>query len=212
MTNKPINNNFTNDVLLGVLLNHNIKLAGIIYNIQTEKLNKENIILTQVFNNGHVIYSKKVTLLSNDKEEEKKLINNIHKETLIYLRRQTMNLSELKQHILTLIDESDKGILATDIFDSSTGMPIAGYNSQAKASALFNRIFNQLVKTLDGSGFNSALNYYYLLMENNQAVVVGKLKDGKYRFGMLVDLDKLQLGMLLSVLLPDYIQNVNDSL
>ena len=193
-------------------MNHNIKLAGIIYHIQTEKLNNENIILTQIFNDGHVIYSNKVTLLNENKEEEKRLISSTHKQTLIYLRRQTMNLSELKQHISTLVDESDKGILATDIFDSSTGMPIAGYNSNAKASALFNRIFNQLVKTLDGSGFSSELSYYYLLLENNQAVVVGKLKDGKYRFGMLVDLDKLQLGMLLSVLLPDYIQNVNNSL
>jgi hypothetical protein len=49
-------------------------------------------------------------------------------------------------------------------------------------------------------------------MDNNQAVVVGKLKDGKYRFGMLVDLGKVQLGMLLSVLLPEYIDNANKSL
>ena len=123
-----------------------------------------------------------------------------------------MNLSELKKHISTLIEDSDKGILATDVFDSSTGMPIAGHNSQPKASALFNRIFNQLIKTLEGSGFDSALKYYYLLMENNQAVVVGELKEGKYRFGMLVDLDKLPLGMLLSVLLPDYIENENKAL
>ncbi len=193
-------------------MNHNIKLGDTIYHIQTEKLANEDSILTQIFDSGHVIYSKKVNFTGKNKDDEKKLINSTHKQTLLYLRRQTMNLSELKQHISTLIDESDKGILATDIFDSSTGMPIAGYNSNAKASALFNRIFNQLVKTLDGSGFNSELSYYYLLMENNQAVVVGKLKDGKYRFGMLVDLDKLQLGMLLSVLLPDYIQNVNNSL
>jgi len=194
------------------LLNHNIKLDGIIYHIQTERLGNEDTIVTQIFNEGHVVYSNKVNLLNKDEEEIKQLVNYTHKQTLLYLRRQTMNLSELKQHISVLVDESDKGILATDIFDSSTGMPIAGYNSQAKASALFNRIFNQLVKTLDGSGFSSELSYYYLLMENNQAVVVGKLKDGKYRFGMLVDLEKLQLGMLLSVLLPDYIENVNKSL
>ena len=121
-------------------------------------------------------------------------------------------MRELKKHINNLVEESDRGLLATDIFDSLTGMPIAGYNSNAKASALFNRIFNQLIKSLEGSGFNSQLSYYYLFMENNQAVIVGKLKDGKYRFGMLVDLNKVQLGMLLNVLLPDYIDNVNNSL
>jgi hypothetical protein len=193
-------------------LNHNIKLDGIIYHIQTEKLGNENAIVTQIFNNGHVIYTKKIILTNENDEEIKVIINNTHKETLLYLRRETMNLSELKQHISTLIEESDKGILATDIFDTNTGMPIAGHNSNPKASALFNRIFNQLIKTLEGSGFNAELSYYYLLMDNNQAVVVGKLKDGKYRFGMLVDLGKVQLGMLLSVLLPEYIDNANKSL
>ena len=193
-------------------LNHNIRLDGIIYHIQTERVENGNFIISQIFNGGHVIYTEKVEIRVTNDSVIKNLINQTHKNTLLYLRRQTMNLSELKKHIAALIEDSDKGVLATDIFDSSTGMPIAGYNSNAKASALFNRIFNQLVKSLDGSGFNTQLSYYYLYMENNQAVVVGRLKDGKYRFGMLVDLNKLQLGMLLSVLLPDYINNVNKAL
>ena len=54
-----------------------------------------------------------------------------------------MNSSALKSAISKLVKESDNGVLATDIIDSRGGMPIVGYNSQAKASALFNRIFEQ---------------------------------------------------------------------
>jgi len=123
-----------------------------------------------------------------------------------------MNLSGLKLAISEFVENSDGGILATDIFDANGGMPIVGYNSNAKASALFNRIFNQLVKTLDGSGFDSNLDFYFLRMDNNQAVIVGRFKKAKYRFGVLVDLNKIQLGMMLNVLLPEYLEAVNDAL
>ncbi len=123
-----------------------------------------------------------------------------------------MNLSGLKLAISEFVENSDGGIQATDIFDANGGMPIVGYNSNAKASALFNRIFNQLVKTLDGSGFDSNLDFYFLRMDNNQAVIVGRFKKAKYRFGVLVDLNKIQLGMMLNVLLPEYLEAVNDAL
>ena len=123
-----------------------------------------------------------------------------------------MNSAVLKSAIGKLVKDSDNGVLATDIIDTRGGMPIVGYNSNPKASALFNRIFDQLIKSLAGSGFDTELDYYYLKMKNNQAVIVGNLSNPKYRFGMLVDLNQVQLGMMLNVLLPEYLDNIKDAL
>ena len=65
-------------------LNHNVKIGDKIYHIQTERLNNENIVVTQIFNDDHVIYSKKINLLNKTEEEIKKTINSTHKQTLIY--------------------------------------------------------------------------------------------------------------------------------
>jgi len=78
------------------LLNHNVKIADKIYHIQTERLKDKNIILTQVFHEGHVLYSDKVILTNETEEKVKAIIKNTHKNTLIYLRGENMNLSELK--------------------------------------------------------------------------------------------------------------------
>lgn len=102
------------------------------------------------------------------------------------------------------------GLVATDVWNVDDGMPIAGFNSQPVATALFNRITDVISETLAESGF-PALNKYYLLdLEGDKIVVVIPL--GKYRAGMLVDKKKAQLGVVVSVALPKYVNGLEEAI
>jgi len=123
-----------------------------------------------------------------------------------------MNMNDLRKAVDTFVESSGDGaIVTTDLFDSFSGMTIAGFNSNPTSSALFNGIYNQLLESLGNSGFPDQLKYYYLYLENDQIVIVGQVKE-VYRYAMIVNLKKIPLGMLLGILLPKYLKNIEDAL
>ncbi len=102
------------------------------------------------------------------------------------------------------------GLVATDVWNVDDGMPIAGFNSQPVATALFNRITDMITETLSESGFPSLNKYYLLDLDGDKIVVVVPL--GKYRAGMLVDKKKAQLGVVVSVALPKFVAGLEDAI
>ena len=102
------------------------------------------------------------------------------------------------------------GLVATDVWNVEDGMPIAGFNSQPVATALFNRITDLISETLSESGFPSLNKYYMLDLDGDKLVVVMPL--GKYRAGMLVDKKKAQLGVIVSVALPKYVNSLEEAI
>lgn len=93
------------------------------------------------------------------------------------------------------------GLSATDIWDRETGLSLAGHNPQPEAVALFNQLTNEMSTTLSGSGF-PALNRYYLLdLDGGNTVVVQRHRDDLMS-GMLLDASKVNLGILVSVVMP----------
>ena len=102
------------------------------------------------------------------------------------------------------------GLVATDVWNIDDGMPIAGFNSQPVATALFNRITDMISETLSESGFPSLNKYYLLDLEGDKIVVVLPL--GKYRAGMLVDKKKAQLGVVVSVALPKFVAGLEEAI
>lgn len=93
------------------------------------------------------------------------------------------------------------GLVAADVWDRETGLSLAGHNPQPEAVALFNQLTNELSATLAGSGF-PALNRYYLLdLEGGNTVVVQKHRDDLLS-GMLLDASRVNLGILVSVVIP----------
>ncbi len=113
-----------------------------------------------------------------------------------------MNVKKLNEAIEVLKDDLGNALVACDIWLTGTGQSIAGYNSNAQATALFERVTEFMNKALKGAGFPGLKDYYMLDLEGDNVVVVMQLKDN-YQWGMLVDGKKVQLGLLLNIALPD---------
>lgn len=111
-----------------------------------------------------------------------------------------MNIKKLRQAIDILKDNLGDALLATDIYSSNDGQSLAGFNSNPRACALFNRITNFLSDALEGSGFPVLGKYYIVDLSGGHMVIVIPL--GEYQWGMLVKSDKAPLGLLLNVVLP----------
>ena len=125
-------------------------------------------------------------------------------------RMNVISVEKANVAVTKLRESLGAGLVSTDVWNVDDGMPIAGFNSQPVATALFNRITDVISDTLAESGF-PALNKYYLLdLEGDKIVVVIPL--GKYRAGMLVDKKKAQLGVVVSVALPKYVNGLEEAI
>lgn len=111
-----------------------------------------------------------------------------------------MNIQKLNEAVEIVKRDLGSSLLATDIFTANDGTSIAGFNSQAKACALFNELTNNLVKSLSVAGFPGLNEYYLLHLKDGHMVVVLYLLD--YQWGFLVDSNKVKLGLLLNIVLP----------
>jgi hypothetical protein len=98
------------------------------------------------------------------------------------------------------------GLVATDIWDRTDGLSLAGYNQQPVAVALFTRMTLELETSLADSNFPPMARYYLLDMEGNHTVVV--VNHGSLLQGMLVDNKRANLGILISVAIPRMIEAI----
>ena len=121
-----------------------------------------------------------------------------------------MNIQKLNSTIESMTKDLGTGLLATDIWTVADGFSIAGYNPQPKAAALFNQLTTYLNDTLEGSGFPGLGRYYMLDLIDNKLVIV--LPMGEYRWGLLVDSSKVQLGLLLNIIIPRIIDAFEEAL
>ena len=121
-----------------------------------------------------------------------------------------MNIAKVNTTLNSLKEDLGAGLLATDIFAAADGQSIAGINSEAKASALFNEVMDYLGKVLKGSGFPPLNRYFYLDLVDNKAVLV--LSYGKYRHGILLDSQKVKMGLLLNVYVPQLLEELPPAL
>ncbi len=121
-----------------------------------------------------------------------------------------MNVQKLNQAVELLKEDVGEGLKATDIFTVADGLSIAGYNQQPKASALFNQMTTNLMRTLRSANFPNLNKYYILDLEGDHMVII--LPMGDYRWGMLIDSTKVQLGLLLSIAIPNALEAFEDAL
>ncbi|ODU09846.1 MAG: hypothetical protein ABS84_07095 [Rubrivivax sp. SCN 71-131] len=116
-------------------------------------------------------------------------------------------LEQLVQDLRTLLKE---GLVATDIWDRSTGLSLAGYNAQPAAVALFNQLTDEIGSTLGGAGFPSLGRYYLLELEGDNSVVI--LKHGADLLqGILLNAKKVNMGILFSIAIPKSLEGVAKS-
>lgn len=99
------------------------------------------------------------------------------------------------------------GLIAGDIWDRSSGLSIADLNLSPEATALFNRLADELSDTLLGSGFPSLNRYFILNLEDDKLFVIVRHGDDMLQ-GMLLDPKKINMGILLGVSIPKALQQV----
>jgi len=98
------------------------------------------------------------------------------------------------------------GLVATDIWERTAGLSLAGFNQQPVAVALFTRITTELESSLSDSGFPALARFYLLDMEGNHTVAV--INHGTLLQGILADNKRANLGILISVAIPRMIESI----
>lgn len=121
-----------------------------------------------------------------------------------------MDIKKLREIIEVIKEDFGAGLLATDIYAVADSQSIAGFNSNAKACALFNRVTSGIESSLKGAGFPGLNGFYIMDLHDDKMVVVVPM--GDYQWGMLLDKNNIQLGLLLNVILPKVQDAFRDAL
>lgn len=116
-----------------------------------------------------------------------------------------MKIKRIEEGVEVLKEDLGSGLLATDFWASADGQSLAGFNPQPKATALFNKITVDLSKSLKAAGFPNLGDYYLIKLDDGKFVIV--LPMGKYQWGMLIDGEKVALGLLINIVLPKIIES-----
>ncbi len=112
-----------------------------------------------------------------------------------------IDINALEQAIAAAKAVLKDGLVATDIWDRESGLSLAGHNSRPEAVALFNQLTYEISDTLSGSNF-PALNRYYLLDVDGDNTIVVQRHGDDLMSGMLLDATRVNLGILVSVVMP----------
>lgn len=126
-----------------------------------------------------------------------------------------MNLKLVNQLLAEVEDGLMGGLAATDVFSKSSGMSVAGVRSSPKACALFNILCERIGETIKKSGLpvpDYVGETMLRLGEEGVVMIVVVDINEKYRWGMAVDCSKAQLGILVSVVLPDIKPRLREAL
>lgn len=121
-----------------------------------------------------------------------------------------ISIEKLEVAVQELKNTLKEGLIATAIWDRSTGLSLAEYNPQPAAVALFTEMTNTLSQTLSDSGFPGLKRYYFLDLDDDHTVMVIRHGNDILQ-GILMNSQKVNLGMLLAVALPKAIAVVEKS-
>lgn len=119
-----------------------------------------------------------------------------------------VDIAQLEDTVTEIKGLLRDGLIATDVWDIATGLSLAGHNPQPEATALFNLLTQEMQRTLRGSGFPGLDRYYILDLEQSN-IVVCQLHGEDMMSGMLLDANRTNLGVLVSVAIPRYASGVS---
>jgi hypothetical protein len=128
----------------------------------------------------------------------------------ITVKEKKMDIKKLIKIIQDLKEDCGDALLSTDIWTAADGQTIAGYNSNPKAAALMNRVGQQFVEAISGAKFHPLDKYYILDLNDRKMIICLTFTD--YWWGILLDAEKIQLGLLLNVIVPKAMDGFNTAL
>lgn len=116
-----------------------------------------------------------------------------------------MNTKNLQICIEDLKTDLGEALLSTDIWGAD-GLSFAAHNSQPATAALFEELTKELKNFLNKGGLPKLGNHYFIALENNQTFIV--LPTENLRWGILVATDKINLGLLFNIAIPNALKNL----
>lgn len=121
-----------------------------------------------------------------------------------------MSPVELEKTIEELKSNLGDGLLSCDVWTAEDGFSISGYNSLPKAVAFFNQVADHLLSTLEGSegDLPSIGEYFYVKLADEKGVIIVLMDI--YRVSILFDQSKVQLGFMFNILLPNFLESLEN--
>ena len=202
------------------LLNHNVKIRGDVFQIQTDYSEENELIFvnSNVFQDNVFVWNQKKLFPkeSNISIEEYTKIQ--HKDTMNHLKaiflsvKKNIDFIALQNEIKDFRKRAGIGLSLIDLFVKDDLSTIANYNRNNFATNMFMDLHNKFSYNLEVVDMKSPLKYYFLMLPNNRAVIVGNINGTNLVYGIIVNLNELPMGMLINLLLPKFLQNVKDEL
>lgn len=121
-----------------------------------------------------------------------------------------MNLQKLSGCIEKIKKDMGEALMGTSIVAIADGQAIAEHNSSPVAAAMHVQLTDLIVDMLSKGPYPALGKYYILSLEGNKMVLVIPL--GEYQWGIVVDGDKIKLGLLLNVIVPELVQSFENAL
>ena len=119
----------------------------------------------------------------------------------------TADIAALEQAVSTLQQILREGLLSADVWDRTTGLPLASHNSNPVAVALFNDIAGNIVSALGDSGFPPMKHAVMVDLEDDRMAVVLTFSD-RLAGGVLLDKTTTNLGVVSAMAVPRLVEQV----
>jgi hypothetical protein len=128
-----------------------------------------------------------------------------------------MNIERLEKGMQALQKDLSAGLFAASIFGKNDGLELVTVGPPGldvgAANALFNNIMNFVDEALIRSDISELGDYLILEQGSPEAPLLGVIACyGEYRWGALVDLTKVSLGIVLNVAIPGQVKTMKESL
>lgn len=126
-----------------------------------------------------------------------------------------MNVKEVHKILVDMEEGMVGGLAAIDVFSKASGMSVAGLRSSPKACALFNIIFDRISEAIKKSALPVPEYLHQVMLrlgDDGQVMILVVDLSERYRMGMALDLSKAQLGLVISVVLPDAVTRMRAAL
>jgi hypothetical protein len=121
-----------------------------------------------------------------------------------------MNVQKLNDAVELLKTNLGESLLATAIAMTVDGQSIAGINSNPKLAAVMVKLVKVVNEVTKVSGLPSLEKYATFDLQEDKVLVVLPL--GDYVWGMVLDTNKTQMGLLLNIEIPAAIDAFADAI
>jgi len=126
-----------------------------------------------------------------------------------YGRTIVLHIEKFQRLIAAIRDVLADALLRTDVFLSTDGHSLAGWNSHPAACSAFAGITRSLVDSLAVSHFPPMGNYYLLDLADDKQVMV--IVSGEVQLGILMIRSRVPQGLLTQVVLPKTLAALQES-